>query len=182
MMRTIGTISAGFGAVALLAAAGLAWAQNPPTDENGRYALSATDKGYLRLDTRTGAVSICTRKGGWACRVVPDERTALDQEIGHLQAQVDALKAQLSSSRERAKGAEAPPAGRDSLRLKEDAPQASAAGSEAERKSAPADAGRDAAASQGASAQGGLAAAFDGAWRQLVDIAVCVRKTISDNI
>ncbi|WP_454002135.1 hypothetical protein [Afipia felis] len=177
----IGTISAGFAAAALLAAADVAWAQNPPTDENGRYALSATDKGYLRLDTRTGAVSICTRKDGWTCRVVPDERAALDQEIGRLQAQVDTLKAQLSSGRESAKGSsEEPPAGRDSL--KNDAPQAPAAASEAERKSAQADVGRDAAVSQGASSQSGLAAAFDGAWRQLVDIAVCVRKTISDII
>lgn len=181
MMRMIGTISAGFAAAALLAAADVASAQNPPTDENGRYALSATDKGYLRLDTRTGAVSICTRKDGWTCRVVPDERAGLDQEIGRLQAQVDMLKAQLLSDHERAKGrSEEPRAGRDSL--KNDAPQAPAAVSEAERKSAQTDAGKVAAVSQSASSQSGLGAAFDGAWRRLVDIAVCVRKTISDNI
>ena len=41
----------------------------------------------IRLDTRTGAVSTCTNSGnGWACYAVPDERAALDAEIGRLEA------------------------------------------------------------------------------------------------
>ena len=43
--------------------------------------------GVLRLDTRTGAVSTCNNSGaGWACYAVPDERAAMDAEIGRLQA------------------------------------------------------------------------------------------------
>jgi hypothetical protein len=52
----------------------------------------------LRLDTRTGTVSTCTRNGiGWACYAVPDERSALDAEIGRLQAEVEKLKGQLAA-------------------------------------------------------------------------------------
>ena len=67
-----------------------------PDAENGRYALSPVADGVIRLDTRTGAVSTCSNSGnGWACYVVPDERAALDAEIGRLQDGNDKLKAQL---------------------------------------------------------------------------------------
>ena len=68
-----------------------------PDAENGRYALSPVADGVIRLDTRTGAVSTCTNTGtGWACYAVPDERAALDAEIGRLQADNEKLKAQLA--------------------------------------------------------------------------------------
>ena len=52
----------------------------------------------MRLDTRTGAVSTCNNKGaGWACYAVPDERAALDAEIGRLQSDNEKLKAQLAA-------------------------------------------------------------------------------------
>jgi hypothetical protein len=73
-------------------------AQSMPDSEGGRYTLSAVKDGVVRLDTRTGTVSTCTDSGsGWACRVVPDERAALDTEIGRLQKENDALKAQLAA-------------------------------------------------------------------------------------
>jgi hypothetical protein len=73
-------------------------AQALPDTENGRYALSTTPDGVLRLDTRTGAVSTCSNNGtGWACYAVPDERGALDAEIGRLQADNEKLKAELAS-------------------------------------------------------------------------------------
>jgi hypothetical protein len=73
-------------------------AQAVPDSENGRYALSPVADGVIRLDTRTGAVSTCTNSSvGWACYAVPDERTALDAEIGRLQADNEKLKAQLAA-------------------------------------------------------------------------------------
>ena len=85
-------------AAMLLAASGAAFAQAKPDTENGRYALSPTgDGGMLRLDTKTGTVSTCSNSGtGWACYAVPDERAALDAEIGRLQADNEKLKAQLA--------------------------------------------------------------------------------------
>ena len=69
-----------------------------PDTENGRYALSPVADGVIRLDTRTGAVSTCTNTGtGWACYAVPDERAALDAEIGRLQKENEKLKAELAA-------------------------------------------------------------------------------------
>ena len=65
-----------------------------PETENGRYTLSPAGDSVLRLDTRTGAVSTCSNSGaGWACYAVPDERAAMDTEIGRLQADNERLKA-----------------------------------------------------------------------------------------
>jgi hypothetical protein len=80
-----------------LGGAGAGFAQSKPDTENGRYALSQTADGVLRLDTRTGAVSTCSNSGvGWACYAVPDERAAFDTEIGRLQADNEKLRAQLA--------------------------------------------------------------------------------------
>src|SRR3977135_1580771 len=76
---------------------GAAAAQSISDSENGRYALARVADGVLRLDTRTGSVSTCSNTGtGWACYTVPDERAALDAEIGRLQADNENLKAQLA--------------------------------------------------------------------------------------
>jgi hypothetical protein len=77
---------------------GAASAQSLPDAENGRYVLSPVTDGVIRLDTRTGAVSTCTNSvAGWACYAVPDERAALDAEIGRLQADNEKLKAELAA-------------------------------------------------------------------------------------
>src|SRR5207302_11376568 len=73
-------------------------AQATPDSDNGRYKFSPTiDGGVLRLDTRTGSVSNCSQRGtaGWACYAVPDERDAVDAEIGRLQADNERLKGEL---------------------------------------------------------------------------------------
>jgi hypothetical protein len=83
-------------AVALAALAAPAHAQPSPDTENGRYTFSQVTDGMLRLDTRTGAVSICARKdAAWACNSVPDERAALESEIARLQNENGALKKEM---------------------------------------------------------------------------------------
>jgi hypothetical protein len=76
---------------ALLAAASPALAQqpaDPATTENGRYSMTPVQDGFLRLDTRTGAVAMCrVVNGAPECRLAADERAALETEIGRLQAQ-----------------------------------------------------------------------------------------------
>src|SRR3974390_3575520 len=72
--------------------------QSAPDSENGRFALSQANDGFIRLDTRTGTVSNCNNSsGGWACYAMPDERKAMDEEIGRLQAENETLKEQLAS-------------------------------------------------------------------------------------
>lgn len=75
-----------------------AQAQNgpPPEAEDGRYMFNRVQDGFVRLDTRTGQVSMCTRRSvGWACHAVPDERSALEAEIARLQSANAALKKEL---------------------------------------------------------------------------------------
>lgn len=80
----------------LLLLAAPAAAQDMPGTENGRYTLNRTDDGYLRLDQQTGHVSVCTRRElGWACHPVPDERSALEEEIARLQKDNAALKKEM---------------------------------------------------------------------------------------
>jgi hypothetical protein len=85
-------------AILIVCLGGSAAAQALPDIENGRYALSPVADGVIRLDTRTGAVSTCNNSGaGWACYAIPDERAALDEEIGRLQSDNEKLKAQLAA-------------------------------------------------------------------------------------
>jgi hypothetical protein len=109
--------------VACIAGSG-AIAESMPDSENGRYTLSPVTDGVIRLDTRTGTVSTCTDSGaGWACYAVPDERAALDAEIGRLQADNEKLKAQLAA-RELAVGGKTDEALPKSDSLKKPEPQA----------------------------------------------------------
>jgi hypothetical protein len=67
-----------------------------PESENGRYSFNPVADGVLRLDTRTGQISQCNRRDvGWACKVIPDERAALETEIARLQGENAALKKEL---------------------------------------------------------------------------------------
>jgi hypothetical protein len=81
----------------LLAQFAVASAQTAtPDNENGRYSFYPVADGALRLDTRTGQVSQCSRSdAGWACKVMADERSALESEIGRLQGENAALKKEL---------------------------------------------------------------------------------------
>jgi hypothetical protein len=81
----------------LLATSAVALAQMAtPDSENGRYSFNPVTDGVLRLDTRSGQVSHCSRNdAGWACKVVPDERSALETEIARLQGENATLKKEL---------------------------------------------------------------------------------------
>src|SRR5215831_14491672 len=65
----------------------VAHAQTTETEDN-RYQFNRVEDGYLRLDLRTGQVSLCSRRTvGWACATVADERAAFDGEIARLQGE-----------------------------------------------------------------------------------------------
>lgn len=87
--------------VALAGFSTLAAAQSTPDAENGRYTFTAIADGVLRLDTRTGQLASChNRIAGWSCYAVPDERSALDAEIGKLQGENIGLKSELARFRD----------------------------------------------------------------------------------
>ena len=161
-----------------LAGTGHALAGALPETENGRYALSpAGDGGVLRLDTRTGAISTCNNSGaGWACYAVPDERAAMDVEIGRLQADIgrlqadnERLKADLASREPTVPGKiEEPLPKSDSLKKSE--PKVA----EGERKiEIPLPSDRD---------MDRMMAFLEKAWRRLIEMANRVQKDVAGKI
>lgn len=74
----------------------VAAAQTVPDSENGRFAFRPVGEELLRLDGRTGQVSLCEKRTvGWSCLAVPDERQALETEISRLQRENAALKREM---------------------------------------------------------------------------------------
>jgi hypothetical protein len=82
------------------ACAAPALAQDALHESDGRYTYRPAEAGTLRLDTRTGQVSLCTRQeAGWSCNVLPDARAAYEQEITRLQDENAALRKSLADAR-----------------------------------------------------------------------------------
>lgn len=153
-----------------LAGAEAAPASAMPDTENGRYALSSTPDGVLRLDTRTGAISTCNNSGaGWACYAVPDERAALDAEIGRLQADNEKLRKELASREPVVAGKiEEPMPKSDSLKKSE--PKIA----EGERKlEIPLPSDRD---------MDRMMSFLERAWRRLIEMANRVQKDVNGRI
>jgi hypothetical protein len=151
--------------------AGGAVAESMPGTENGRYALSPVTDGVIRLDTRTGVVSTCSNNGnGWACYAVPDERAALDAEIGRLQADNEKLKAQLASREPTVTGKiDEPLPKTDSLKK----PEPKVAEGEQRKLEIPLPSDRD---------MDRMMSFLEQAWRRLLEMANRVQKDVSGKI
>ena len=68
----------------------------PPGKGDARYTFNKVDGGFLRLDTTTGEVSLCSQRSvGWACVVAPEDRTVLEDEIARLRRENGALKKEM---------------------------------------------------------------------------------------
>ena len=177
-------------AVAVCIAGSGAIAESMPDSENGRYSLSPVADGVIRLDTRTGTVSTCNNSGtGWACYAVPDERAALDAEIGRLQADNEKLKAVLAA-REPAVGGKTDEALPKSDSLKKTEPKA-AEPKAAEPKAAEPKAAEPKAADSERKIEIPLpsdqemdrvVSFLERAWRRLVEIANRMQKDVSGKI
>ncbi len=99
MRVSICAASAAILAMTLSAPAFAQAAASPDPTENGRYSMTPADGGFLRLDTRTGAVSLCKVENGAAfCRAATEERAALQGEIDRLVTQNETLKKQQTGS------------------------------------------------------------------------------------
>jgi hypothetical protein len=83
---------------ALSCAAARAQAPAPTEQSDIRFSFNRVQDGYLRLDSRTGQVSLCSRRAaGWACEPVPEKRPALEAEAAELRADNEALKRALEA-------------------------------------------------------------------------------------
>jgi len=120
-------------AIGLALCAGAAFAQDQPKEapaaetpndavpsSGGRYSFVPAEGGYLRLDRTGGQVSFCSQGGsGWACRLVPDDRAALDAEIARLQDEIAKLKSETAKVEPpRPQGELTPRTGPDDSRLR----------------------------------------------------------------
>jgi hypothetical protein len=66
-------------------------------ETTGRYVLEKVEQGFLRLDSETGAMALCSAKAGaWECAVVKDQGLDLTAELGRLKAENDKLKARVT--------------------------------------------------------------------------------------
>ncbi|MEZ5842806.1 MAG: hypothetical protein R3D27_03635 [Hyphomicrobiaceae bacterium] len=82
-------------AAAFALSAGPALAQDA-AGEKGRYTMSPVDNGFVRLDTRTGAMSFCTRSDGrWSCEAMADAGADLRQEAERLRKENTDLRAEI---------------------------------------------------------------------------------------
>lgn len=84
----------------LFLAAVLTVAAAPATAQDaGRYQVTPGADGFVRLDTRTGATSHCSRQEGvWRCQPVIEEAGALADRLDALSAEVGGLAAALSEA------------------------------------------------------------------------------------
>lgn len=84
-------ILAGLG---LIAGATLAAAQ----DNETRYTLEKTADGYVRMDNRTGEMSICSeRSGQLVCKLAAEERSAFQDELDRIIGRLDEVEKRLAA-------------------------------------------------------------------------------------
>jgi hypothetical protein len=82
--------------VPAIAALGVATAALSAEQRQGRYTLSPADGGFIRLDTATGSMSLCSSKdGAWRCEAMADHGADLRQELDRLTAENEELKAEI---------------------------------------------------------------------------------------
>ena len=87
----------GFFGLAVFGAACVNAQQADNGSQNGRYAMTPAPDGFLRMDTRTGAVSLCILKeGAVTCASSADERGALENEIARLAKENAGLRERLA--------------------------------------------------------------------------------------
>lgn len=81
-----------------LAAVLVSQAANGAHAADERYQLEKSDHGYIRMDTKTGAMSICEEQGGQlVCKLAADERDAYQEQIEHLENAVKALEKRVTA-------------------------------------------------------------------------------------
>ncbi len=93
-MTKVQLISSTFIAGSFLVVASIAQA------ETGRYSMTPTKDGILRLDTKTGEVALCAHVSGrLKCQGVEGESSSLQEKLRRLEQENDSLRAELDAAR-----------------------------------------------------------------------------------
>jgi hypothetical protein len=141
-----------------------------PPGPPSRYAFNRVDGGFLRLDNQTGHIAFCSPQPvGWACQMVPEDRAALDKEIARLKDEVAGLRAEVAALRE---PPPRPPG--DLTPAPPQPPTGALPPASAPPPPAAADKNEDSAKLREDLAR--ARAAFESAWRRLVDIIVNLQR------
>ena len=70
--------------------------ETPPGTGDVRYKFDKTADGFVRLDLKTGEVSLCSeRTVGWTCQAAPDDRVVFENEIARLRTENALLKKEI---------------------------------------------------------------------------------------
>jgi hypothetical protein len=79
----------------IVASAFLASALSFPAmaQDTDRYTMEKSNNGYVRMDRKTGEMSICEeRSGQLVCKLAADERSAFQDEVDRLQDRLSGLE------------------------------------------------------------------------------------------
>ncbi len=95
----------------LLAAVLLATSQAMAAGSGPRYELRETGSNeFIRLDTETGNVSVCSRdSGNWVCKSAADDRKAYQDEIARLENRNRQLELKVATLEKKLQGKTATP-------------------------------------------------------------------------
>ena len=95
----------------LLAAVLLATSQAMAAGSGPRYELRETGSNeFIRLDTETGNVSVCSRdSGNWVCKSAADDRKAYQDEIARLENRNQQLELKVATLEKKLQGKTARP-------------------------------------------------------------------------
>lgn len=86
----------GFSAAMLLQPAKATENSDDTEPDSDRYELSRDGDDFIRLDKRSGQMSICRKQSGQLiCRMAADDREAIEEEFDSLLERLDRLEARL---------------------------------------------------------------------------------------
>jgi hypothetical protein len=101
-MQPIMKISAATASAAVLGLYVAASSSSMAQEKPGRYVMSPVESGFARLDTETGAMSLCkapsqdaAAAAGWACTPMIDEAVGTPAQLRKLEAENSQLRAEV---------------------------------------------------------------------------------------
>ncbi len=81
------------GTLLIALAAGFLYASSAPAQDTANYTLEKTQDGFVRMNNKTGEMSICQeRSGQLICKLSAEERAAYEEDIADLKMRLGKLE------------------------------------------------------------------------------------------